>query len=331
VEPSWGADKYRASGDRIMHPKYNSQRTTDNGPRTSLESHPLTIAKTEPSQLLAEQIRAACVWEVSARKPGNVHPDAEFADVRFEDFVRSADVVAPVLAEARTLGVGRAIREAVAVTRGAVGCNTNLGIILLLAPLAAVPASLTLRDGIEDVLARLTLEDARDCYAGIREAQPGGLGRAVQEDVAGPPSVTLREAMQLAAGRDRIAGQYANGFKDVLVRGLSLLETPQSEQWAAARWEQAIIMLHLRLMADSPDTLIARKCGIATAQEASVRAQRVLEAGWPHTHAGHQEFEDCDRWLRREGHRRNPGTTADLVAAILFAALRDERIALPCT
>ena len=38
---------------------------------------------------------------------------------------------------------------------------------------------------------------------------------------------------------------------------------------------------------------------------------------------------DLDSWLRADGHSRNPGATADLMAAALFAALRDETIALP--
>ncbi len=138
----------------------------------------LTTAESDWTQGLREKIRAACVWEVTARKPGNVHPQASFADVRFEDFIRSADVTAPVLAETQRLGVGRAIREAVSVTCRAVGRNTNLGIILLIAPLAAVPRTRSLSDGIEDVLDALTVDDAADCYEAIREAKPGGLGRA---------------------------------------------------------------------------------------------------------------------------------------------------------
>ncbi|MGD9857664.1 MAG: triphosphoribosyl-dephospho-CoA synthase [Planctomycetaceae bacterium] len=289
----------------------------------------MTTGQPDWTQRLREMIRAACVWEASAHKPGNVHPGASFADVRFEDFVRSADVTAPVLAETAELGVGRAIREAVSVTRRAVGRNTNLGIILLIAPLAAVPQSLTLAAGIEDVLASLTVEDARCCYEAIREARPGGLGRAAQQDVADPPSVTLREAMRQASDRDRIAAQYVNGFADVLQRGLPILESAGWHERDGVADETAIIRLHLRLMSELPDTLIARKCGPATAQESALRAQRVLDAGWPDADAGRQELVKLDHWLRGDGHRRNPGTTADLVAAILFAALRDGQIRLP--
>lgn len=264
-------------------------------------------------------IRAACVLEVTARKPGNVHPRASFVDVRFEDFLRSADVAAPVLAQSAELGVGRAIREAVSVTHRVVGRNTNLGIVLLLAPLAAVPEDTPLEAGIERVLQHLTTEDARECYAAIREAAPGGLGRADDQDVAGQPSRTLREVMALAGERDTIAAQYANGFADVFALGLPILVAEMSHH----DWETAVIRLHLQFMARRPDTLIARKCGPECAAMSATRAQQVLDLGWPEERAALTALQRLDTWLRADGHRRNPGTTADLTAAVLFAALRD--------
>jgi hypothetical protein len=45
--------------------------------------------------------------------------------------------------------------------------------------------------------------------------------------------------------------------------------------------------------------------------------------------AGRTLCELFGAWLRAEGHTRNPGATADLVCAGLFAALRDGTIALP--
>ena len=174
----------------------------------------------DPAVSLAELIRMACVLEAAARKPGNVHPGAAFADVCHADFVRSAEAAAPILAEAGRLGVGRAVLQSVEATIAAVGCNTNLGIILLIAPLAAVPREKPLTEGIGPVLAGTTVEDSRQVYRAIRLARPGGLGRAEREDVAEEPTLPLVEVMRLAAGRDRIAAQYANDFADVLGRGV---------------------------------------------------------------------------------------------------------------
>jgi triphosphoribosyl-dephospho-CoA synthase len=93
--------------------------------------------------------------------------------------------------------------------------------------------------------------------------------------------------------------------------------------------EGGIIGCHLDLLAGEPDSLIARKCGLATAAEASQRATQVLDAGWPRTAEGRTALADFDTWLRADGHRRNPGTTADLVTASLFTALRGGSIQMP--
>ena len=270
---------------------------------------------------LTELLREACRLEVLAHKPGNVHPDASFRDLTCDDFLRSADAMAPILAETAALGIGAAVLEAVRATRAAVPTNSNLGMILLLAPLAAVPSDVSLRDGIGDCLRQTTIEDARLVYQAIRLAAPGGLGRADDQDVEHEPTLTLTEVMRLAAARDRIAAQYANDFSDVLD-----LAVPTLLEWSARTndWEQSIIGLHLSLMARLPDSLIARKCGETVAAESAERAQHVLDSGWPVTDPARALCSDLDRWLRADQHRRNPGTTADLVAAAIFAGLRDD-------
>lgn len=275
--------------------------------------------------LLERDLRLACILEATARKPGNVHPGASFADLQYGDLIESALAVAPLLARAGQLGVGRSIREAVEATQNNRCGNTNLGIILLLAPLAAVPADRTLAEGVGDVLSQLTEEDARECYRAIRLARPGGLGRVDQQDVSVEPEVTLLQAMRLAADRDTIALQYSSDFNLVLRPGLDVLASADFP----AEWEQAVIGLHLWLMATRPDSLIARKCGEATAREAARRAQAVIDADWLKTPESIEQLQALDAWLRADGNRRNPGTTADLVAACLFAGFRDGRLERP--
>jgi triphosphoribosyl-dephospho-CoA synthase len=266
----------------------------------------------------------ACRLEATARKPGNVHPQASFADLTYDDFLRSADLIAPSF-EQPEWTVGRIAFDAVERTQRGVGRNTNLGILLLLAPLSCVPPAETLAHGIQHVLTSLTREDAAQVYAAIRLANPGGLGRVDEEDVAATPTVTLLEAMQLAADRDAIAAQYATNFETVLAGADRLAQSGLFPD----RWEQAVIELHLWLMAEHPDTLIARKCGPAVAQESAQRARAVLNAGWPTAPESAHHLADLDAWLRADGHQRNPGTTADLVAGSLFAALRENRIEPP--
>ncbi|MDA1017758.1 MAG: triphosphoribosyl-dephospho-CoA synthase [Planctomycetota bacterium] len=278
------------------------------------------MAKSPVDNELTHAVRLACVLEATARKPGNVHPDASFDDLTYDDFIRSADAIAPVFADAARNGVGETVLEAVRRTHAVVGRNTNLGIVLLIAPLAAVPRERSLIDGAQDVLDRLTIEDTRDVYAAIRLAQPGGMGEAAAEDIDTEPSVTLQAAMRLAADRDAIAAEYTHGFPLTLGFGLAQLRaTPEFEN----NWRTSIVRLHLSLMARQPDTLIARKRGMDEAIQSSSMARDVLDAGWPNSRRARDLIEDLDVWLRAVGNQRNPGTTADLVAASVFAAIRE--------
>lgn len=272
--------------------------------------------------------QTACLLEVSARKPGNVHRYADFGDLDYLDFLLAAAAIAGPLDRAATTGIGQAVLGAVEATRNLVATNANLGMILLLAPMAAVPDDEPLADGLSRVLAATTIDDARRVYQAIRLANPGGLGRSDEQDVADEPTITLLNAMKLAADRDAVARQYADGYRDVLTEGLPALRRRLED---GRPLETAIIGAYLELLAAYPDTLIARKLGREAAVKASSRAHRVLAAGWPDGERSIAEFRDLDDWLRADGHRRNPGATADLTAAVLFAALREGTIRLPRT
>jgi triphosphoribosyl-dephospho-CoA synthase len=268
----------------------------------------------------------ACLLEVTARKPGNVHRLRDFEDTGYLDFAASALAIGPALDRARVDGVGPAVLAAIRETRELIATNTNLGIVLLLAPLAAVPPEKTLRTGLLDVLDGTTVADTQAVYQAIRLANPGGLGDAAEQDVAAEPTLPLRAVMTLAAERDDVARQYANGYADVFDIALASLARVLS---AGRALETAILCAQLTLLSARPDTLIARKRGITVACEASRRAAAALDAGWPDSAAGLTLVAEFDHWLCADGHARNPGTTADLVTAALFAGLRDGTIALP--
>jgi triphosphoribosyl-dephospho-CoA synthase len=208
----------------------------------------------------------ACLLEVTARKPGNVHRFADLPGLQLADFLLSATAIVEPLDHAAALGIGRAVYEAIAATRRVVNTNTNLGIVLLLAPLAAVPMNVGLRDGIDEVLCATTVGDARWVYRAIRLAEPGGLGNVSEQDVKDEPTVSLREAMTLAAERDTIARQYANGFREVFDDALAPMLRALAEGWAL---EPAIISGYLHVLARHPDSLILRKHGLGVAQSIS--------------------------------------------------------------
>lgn len=273
---------------------------------------------------LTQLLYQACQMEATARKPGNVHPQANFQDMTYNDFLLSADIAAPILARAEQQGVGATILQAVRETRQTIGRNTNLGMLLLLAPLAAVPASQTLAAGIAEVTRNLTIEDARNVYEAIRLANPGGMGSVPEADVSTAPQITLRAAMELARSRDSIAEEYASDFALVTGQAARILAGGTLQDW-----ELRVIHLHLWFLARTGDTLIARKCGEETSEEAQMWARHIFAEGWPETDGSIRLCQKFDRWLRADGHRRNPGTTADLVAATLFVVLRDNLTTFP--
>lgn len=281
------------------------------------------------ASILAEQIELACLMEATARKPGNVHPGASFVDLDYADFAHAAAAIAPVIATATPDTIGTTVLRAIQATHSSARSNINLGIVLLLTPLAAVPRDQSLAVGLPAVLSNMTRHDAAEVYRAIRLAVPGGMGQVDDQDVAIEPSQTLREVMQLAADRDLIAAQYADGYQLVQSLADRLQHHWQVEITTLPRWEQAVITTFLELLADHPDSLIARKNGIDIARTAQHHAAAVLKAGGLATIEGYAALQQFDAWLRADGHRRNPGTSADLIAAALFYALREGHFVPP--
>jgi triphosphoribosyl-dephospho-CoA synthase len=275
---------------------------------------------TPPEVAAAGQL--ACLLEVSAPKPGNVSPDRHFHDTRYEDFLASAVAIGPALAQAHTVPLGRTIRRAVEDTLRWTRSNTNLGIVLLLAPLAraALQEQGDLRDRLRRALSETTVDDAVEVYAAIRQARPGGLGRSHVEDVAGRPTVTLQEAMALAAERDGIAREYVTSFARTFEIGVPALVGARRE---GLTWTDAAVETYLALLESGADTHIARKLGLEEAEMVSRRAREVRAAGGTRSSAGRQALTELDRELRDPRNRRNPGATADLTCAALFVVILD--------
>jgi triphosphoribosyl-dephospho-CoA synthase len=270
----------------------------------------------------------ACIWEATARKPGNVHRYRDFEDTTYLDFLQSAASIAPILEKARNQRVGETILQCVQATQTVTRPNTNLGIILLLTPLAAVPREENLRTGVKGVLAELNVADSRAAYQAIRLANPAGLGHVSEQDMTQEPTLPLREVMALAKERDMIARQYVTCYEEVLEDGVPAL-LQAIDKRPAVCLEEAIIYCHLHLMARCPDSLIARKTGVKEAYEAASRASQTLAQFWEDDQSRWQELTKLDIWLSADGNRRNPGATADLVTACLFIAMREGSITLP--
>jgi triphosphoribosyl-dephospho-CoA synthase len=268
---------------------------------------------------VAGAAQLACVLEVSAEKPGNITPSHDFHDTSYEDMLRSAIAAGPELARAGERGVGETILGVMEASRRVAPANTNLGIALLIAPLAkAALDGGPLRPRLGATLRALDLADARAAYAAIRLAGAGGLHERVEHDVRLEPTVGLREAMAGAAERDSVASEYVTDYALTFDTGIPALVAALDDGLAV---RESIVELHLRLLEQAPDTLIARKRGPDAAARVSAGAREVLAAGGVRTAVGRRALRSFDSSLRESGNALNPGTTADLVTATLFVAL----------
>jgi triphosphoribosyl-dephospho-CoA synthase len=287
------------------------------------------------AQSIGQAAQLACVLEVASPKPGNVNRLHDFHDTRYEDFLLSAISIGPAMQSAGRVGVGQTIWRAIQDTHRLVASNTNLGIVLLLAPLAkacfqankvkfrqpSAEACLDLvRKELVLILENLSVRDARLAYRAIRLARPGGLGKSGEADIGQQPAINLLQAMQLAKARDSIAREYATGFDITFEIGYPALKRAWEAQDDP---HQAIVQAYLTILARVPDTLIGRKRGAGPARRVSGRAQEVLDAGGIFSVEGQRAIAAFDRELRDAQHAMNPGATADLTTAAVFLMLME--------
>lgn len=313
---------------------------------------PLDSWNPSTTHSVADRVAIACLLEASAPKLGNVHPNAPFPDMTYADFVRSAEAIHPIF-NLPIASCGDLIEQAVIATQRAVGRNTNLGILLLLGPLAFanLPRSLasstphtpspipshnrltfpSLQSTLQQTISHLTAYDAAAIYRAIRVAHPGGLGQQTQLDIHASPPLHILEAMQYAQSYDQIAAEYCQGFP----RSLQIAGALVPRYRAGEGWLSAIAFVHLEHLAREPDSLIQRKHGPTIAQDVVERAKLLLaQLKTAECPTQHPDWLAFDRYLRGNNPtqlRLNPGTTADLMAAGLFLASQLADWDLPST
>ncbi len=276
---------------------------------------------------VAEAAVLACLLEVAAPKPGNVTRYHDLPGLTLTDFLASAPALAPAMASAGSQPVGITILAAITATKRRVMTNTNLGIILLLAPLAAaalrsdIGDNVPLRDRVTLVLRNLTVDDAREVYRAIRLANPGGMGEVTDQDITAEPTATLRAVMSLAVERDSIAREYMTDYATTFDVGYPALVRYLQHGHHIA---MATVGAYLELLSRIPDSLIEREHGAPRAAEVSSRAAAIQAIGGIETDAGRAAIAEMDVWLRSIQPKLNPGTTADLVTSALFVALLEE-------
>lgn len=268
----------------------------------------------------AQLFIAACRAEIEAPKPGNVHIFSGGHDMVARDFLMSAERAAEPLTRYRAR-LGPRVLGAIESTMTAVGTNTNLGIVLLCAPLAMayerclhlIPAETQFRQSLEEILASLDVADSEQVFRAIRLANPGGMGKVEGSDLGAAPRRPFRDIMTEARDRDRIARAYAEGYRDIFDLGLPALAAARRQKLEA--WWPATDT-YLTYLAAFPDTHIVRKWGTTAADWVQAGAKAVREE-LPAAANRLGLLLDFDREIKAKG--LNPGTSADLTVATLFA------------
>jgi len=299
--------------------------------------------------------------ELDAPKPGNVHKFKSGHDMDWQQFEASAKAIAPILVR-MDIPFGQRVLQAVQATQAVAGCNTNLGIILLAAPLAAAALAYgrcpnpqghdaldpissikskgvlgsprsglwgesprsgpSLRKRVVSVLNTFTADDAQAVFQAIALASPGGLGERTDHDVRQPAAISLIKAMTIAAPDDTIARQYVSGFADIFGLGV------RRARWAKRRWPDCTwapaLGIYLGFLSKIPDSHIARKYGIEVSREI-LRVGRHLNNALEHTDNIASLLPDllsADEDLKTQ--KINPGTSADMtVGSLLAVSLMD--------
>ncbi|TWT74004.1 triphosphoribosyl-dephospho-CoA synthase [Allorhodopirellula solitaria] len=314
-----------------------------NEPKSVADGVPIWCLLAASAARRVDAVRMACVLEATAPKVGNVHPAAHFHDLNYTHFVSAADATASMLADLSDVDrVGAVIHSAVTASVVATGTNVNLGILLLLGPLLSSEPDWQ-RDRTHTHSERLTMWQSQtaeqvariDPHQGaliasaISGAGAGGLtdaslGNDHPLDVNGNhrDSYDILAAMRLAASRDRIAAQYAGGFRDLFQHVVPAL---QHSVASSGDLLSGIVLAHINLIADSGDSLIARKCGQAESDRVARLAKECLDT--MARQGERQRVESIrrfDKVLRADGNRLNPGTTADLIAAAIYVLIRTQ-------
>jgi len=313
----------------------------------------LQISPQGKAKHISKCLELAILLEASAHKPGNVNRIIDFKSTSYEHFLASAVAIASSFecaAERGVLvsrgeihvsdvGLGRILKNGIMdVNAWQHGGNTLLGTAILLLPIA-VAAGMTsvkenifeiskLRENLKLVVESTTSDDAINVYEAVRSANSGGLGKVSELDINDPDSInkiraekiSLYQIFKIASKYDRICSEWVNNYPITFDVAYSSLREQVSR---TSNLNAAIVHSFLRVLAEYPDTLIARKTSHEKALEVSLNAKQILKLGELETPNGKKRLRDFDRELRRAGNLLNPGTTADIIAAALALKVLD--------
>ena len=259
----------------------------------------------------------SCKKDIELIKPGNVNLLSSHKDTKAQDYLDSAILSSKELFN-QNYCLGKRILESVNVTRSQVNVNTNLGIILLCAPVIQSYIdfnNLDLREGIKKTLSTTSIKDTHDLCAAINISSPGGLGDSDMYDTASYPNASIKQIMDYSQEYDRISYQYSHNFSDIFDFIIPKLE------FLNQRYESldiSLSLLFIEILAKIPDSHISRKFGDKIAKKTSNNAHdllKILDREYDPDYLA-KALNNLDYEYKKKG--INPGTTADLLVASLM-------------
>ena len=278
---------------------------------------------------IAKIAQIASALEVSGYpKPGNVHRTRNYDDMVFEDFIISGIVIGDIIREATknvNIGnpcLGKYILNAVKETDNWIKNNTNLGIVMMIIPIACATAISNnfneIRPNIVKLMKSTSVEDACDLYDAINIADAGGMGNQDEYDVASTNAKeelkankqTMWDVLKISAPWDRLANEMTSDMPVVFEIGYPTYYNLIKEN----SLNKSCILTFLTILSEIPDTLISRKYGAKKASEISNQARQLLK--YQNDDDFKDKLKEFDDYLYEN--KFNPGTTADLTAASIF-------------
>ena len=259
----------------------------------------------------------ACRKDIELIKPGNVNIKSPHSDTNAEDYLKSSLLSSKELFKP-DYSLGERILNSIKITRSEVKTNTNLGIVLLCAPIIHACIyfnNLTIREGIKKTLSSSTVKDTQDLCMAINISAPGGLGTREIYDTASKPTVNILEIMNHSASYDRISYQYSHDYSDIfdfIIPRLVFLNKKHNSL------DISLSLMFMEILAKIPDSHISRKFDDKIAKKTSNNASdllKILDREYSPDYLA-DRLTNLDYEYKKKG--INPGTTADLLVASLM-------------
>ncbi|MDO5851412.1 MAG: triphosphoribosyl-dephospho-CoA synthase [Methanobacteriaceae archaeon] len=290
----------------------------------------------------------ACLLEVSGYpKPGNVHRTHDMDDMLYEDFLISSVSIKDKLELVsdntkrfypnllNSISLGSCILGAVEESHYWTNTNTNLGIVMLLVPLAASASVIKNKNEINKIpnildviLKNSTVDDAIALVKAINLSEAGNMGNVEKFDVNNKDTIdqlienkiNMYDLLVMSQDYDKLSYQLVNKLPLIMDIGLPIYRLA-SEKYS---YNISTIITYMSLLAYCPDTLISRKFGEDTSKKVSNKAKDIIKKFDLSSVEGMDALKSFDKYLIDNNY--NPGTTADFTAATLFLGLLEKHL-----